>query len=313
MPVTIFPLARRHANRTLERWAPRLSEFLEQFRLLLKDRRYFYFKQGRSFDGLSNDFPLPRRIDIETISKCNSTCSFCPVNRLSDPRPTMRMSEALYRKIIDDLASHRFAGLLSLYSNNEPFLDKRIFDFAAYARCTLPKARITIFTNGTPLNIAKIEKILPSIDLLRINNYNYTPELHSNIREIVAHLDSSRPELARKVHVFRRLLDERNSNRAGNAPNRRRVVGTYRSRCAYPFFEMVVRPDGKLSLCCNDALGEKTLGDLSVQSVSEAWSDSRRHHVQELMLKGRDKLDICRHCDNQLVAKPKRVAARDLY
>jgi radical SAM protein with 4Fe4S-binding SPASM domain len=74
---------------------------------------------------------------------------------------------------------------------------------------------------------------------------------------------------------------------------------------------MVVRPDGKLSLCCNDALGEETLGDLSVQSLREAWNDNRRRLVQDLMLKGRDKLDTCRHCDNQYVAKPQRVRRRD--
>lgn len=76
---------------------------------------------------------------------------------------------------------------------------------------------------------------------------------------------------------------------------------------------MVVRPDGKLSLCCNDALGQETLGDLSVQSIREAWNDSRRRTVQDLMLGGRDKLDVCRHCDNQHVAKPARVAGRDFY
>jgi hypothetical protein len=31
------------------------------------------------------------------------------------------------------------------------------------------------------------------------------------------------------------------------------------------------------------------------------------------MLKGRDKLDLCRHCDDQLVSKPARVADRDFY
>jgi radical SAM protein with 4Fe4S-binding SPASM domain len=74
---------------------------------------------------------------------------------------------------------------------------------------------------------------------------------------------------------------------------------------------MVVRPDGKLSLCCNDALGQETLGDLSAQTLREAWTDNRRRTIQDLMLKGRDKLDICRHCDNHFVAKPKRVANRD--
>ena len=311
MPVTIVPLPRADMNRGVRRWLPRLFELHATLRTMWKDRRNFYLRQGRIFDGLREDFPLPYDVDIETLNKCNSTCGFCPVNRFSDPRPLTRMPEELFHKIIDDLASHGFSGLLRLYSNNEPFLDKRIFDFAAYARRALPQATTSIFTNGLALDVARTERILPNLDELLINNYARTSRLHPNIARIVAHLNTERPELASKVHVRFRLLDEFKSTRGGNAPNRRRFVGTYRSRCAYPFFQMVVRPDGKLSLCCNDALGEETLGDLSVQSLREAWNDNRRRLVQDLMLKGRDKLDTCRHCDNQYVAKRHRVRRRD--
>jgi MoaA/NifB/PqqE/SkfB family radical SAM enzyme len=122
--------------------------------MVLKDRRYFYFKQSGSFTGLREDYPLPHSIEIETINRCNSTCNFCPVNRFSDPRSLTRMPETLFHKIIDDLAAHDFSGNLSLFSNNEPFLDKRIFDFAAYARVTLPRAIISILlTIDTQLGI----------------------------------------------------------------------------------------------------------------------------------------------------------------
>jgi radical SAM protein with 4Fe4S-binding SPASM domain len=311
MPVVVLPLPLADRDRAFRRWMPRLFEFGMVLRRMLKDRRYFYLRQGRCFDRLREDFPLPHQVEIETLSRCNSTCGFCPVNRFSDPRSLQRMPEDLFHKIIDDLASHHFAGTLRLYSNNEPFLDKRIFDFAAYARRQLPDAQIVIFTNGLPLDIARAERILPNLDGMRINNYSATGELHPNVTEIVRHLDGNRPDLAGKVSVQQRRLSEFKSSRAGNAPNRQRFVGTYRSRCAYPFFQMVVRPDGKLSLCCNDALGQETLGDLSAQTVREAWTDNRRSTVQNLMLKGRDKLDICRHCDNDFVAKPKRVASRD--
>jgi radical SAM protein with 4Fe4S-binding SPASM domain len=310
MPVTILPVPRADLRQGLRQWLPRLFELREMLRALLKDRKDYYWRQARAFAGLREDFPLPYAIEIETINKCNSTCAFCPVNRFDDPRSLTRMPEQLFHKIIDDLAAHHFSGLLSLFSNNEPFLDKRIFDFAVYARRALPTATINLFTNGLALDIAKTERILSSIDALRINNYGQSPQLHPNVARIVEYLDAERPDLTDKVSVRLRLLDEFKSSRAGNAPNRRRFVGTYRSRCAYPFFQMVVRPDGKLSLCCNDALGEEMLGDLSGQSVSEAWSSQPRREVQDLMMQGRDKLDICRHCDNRYVAKASRVARR---
>jgi len=193
MPVTIVPFPRKALKHGLPRRLPRLFELRQTLRMVLKDRRYFYLKQGRSFVGLRDEYPLPHAIEIETINKCNSTCSFCPVNRFADTRPLARMPEELFRKIIDDLASHRYSGLLALYSNNEPFLDKRIFDFAAYARRVLPQATISIFTNGSALDIAKVERILPSLDILRINNYGRGRRGGNRCtgREVLPHSSSS--------------------------------------------------------------------------------------------------------------------------
>ncbi len=310
MPVEVRPLQEKRLEGLVRRRAPRLFERLAVLRKLLKDRRYFYFRQGREFATLAVEFALPQVVEIETINKCNSTCGFCPVNRFADPRPLQRMPELLFAKIIDDLAGLGFRGTLHLFSNNEPFLDKRIFGFAELARTKLPQATIEIYTNGTALDVAKVERIAPSLDRLTINNYAREPRLHANVGAIVAHVDGARPDLAHKVRVRLRRLDELISSRAGNAPNRAPIGFDYKSRCAYPFFQMVVRPDGKLSLCCNDALGQETLGDLSVQSIAEAWADQRRKLVQGLMLEGRHKLDICRHCDNFYVAKPERVRKR---
>jgi MoaA/NifB/PqqE/SkfB family radical SAM enzyme len=311
MPIAIHALHKRRLEKLFRNRAPGLFARLATLGKYLKDRRYFYLRQGREFASLADDFPVPYVVDIETFNKCNSTCAFCPVNRFADPRETMRMSEELFTKIVEDLRAIGFNGILHLFSNNEPFLDKRIFHFAEVARNRLPHAIIEIYTNGTALNIEKTESILKHLTHLYINNYAKTPTLHRNIQDIVDHIDNHRPDLATKISVNLRGLDEFISTRAGNAPNRAKARFAYKSRCAYPFFEMVVRPDGKLSLCCNDALGQETLGDLSVQSVCEAWNDPRRKEVQALMLQGRHKLDICRGCDNFYVAKPDRVRKRD--
>ena len=191
MPVTIVPLPRKELNPGFRGRFPRLSELHQTLRMVLKDRRYFYYKQGRSFFALREDYPLPRAIEIETINKCNSTCGFCPVNRFSDPRPLARMAEQVFRKIIDDLASHRSSGFLALYSNNEPLLDRRIFDFAAYARQALPRATISIFTNGQARHRqggSDSAEPRPAAD----QHYGRTPELHPNIAQIVEHLDAER-------------------------------------------------------------------------------------------------------------------------
>ncbi|HEY7608578.1 MAG TPA: radical SAM protein [Alphaproteobacteria bacterium] len=286
---------------------PMLYERFRLFRWKLKD--LYLRMSGRGvFRRLAAAAEKPAHIEIETINKCNSTCGFCPVNRNSDPRKTMRMDEALFRRIIDELAAWDYRGTLNLFSNNEPFLDKRIYDFAAYARAKLPQAFVQIISNGTALDTAGAERILPSLSHMVINNYATEYKLHANVAAIIAHLETKRPELADKLVVGYRLLDEFKTNRAGNAPNRKVRAPHFASPCAYPFFQMVIRPDGKLSMCCNDALGEDTLGDVATEGVKGAWLNANRRSVQQAMLKGRHTIPLCAKCDNLAWSRPKRIA-----
>ena len=65
------------------------------------------------------------------------------------------MSEELFKKIISELSHINYSGYLSLFSNNEPFLDERIINFAKYARENLKNAELSIWTNGTLLTFEK--------------------------------------------------------------------------------------------------------------------------------------------------------------
>ncbi len=56
------------------------------------------------------------------------------------------MTEELFRKIIDELAEMNYSNGISLYSNNEPFLDERIIDFHKYANEKLPPMQFLVFT-----------------------------------------------------------------------------------------------------------------------------------------------------------------------
>lgn len=42
--------------------------------------------------------PLFNNIEIETVNRCNGTCSFCPVNKNQDPREYKKMPEELFKK-----------------------------------------------------------------------------------------------------------------------------------------------------------------------------------------------------------------------
>lgn len=54
-------------------------------------------------------------------------------------------------------------------------------------------------------------------------------------------------------------------------------------------------------MCCNDALGKYTMGDLSAQSINEAWNSEEYKKVRrEMLTTGRKNLLLCRECDTPM-------------
>lgn len=76
--------------------------------------------------------------------------------------------------------------------------------------------------------------------------------------------------------------------------------------CIYPYRQMVIRPDGKVSLCCNDALGKVTVGDIKTQSILEVWNSSKYREIRRRISLGRGHYQPCEKCDTvYMMWKPK--------
>ena len=237
-------------------------------------------------------------IEIETINRCNGECSFCPVNRRDDKRDFKIMDEQLFKNIINQLRDMNYDGRIQLFSNNEPLLDKRISDFAKYARENCKNAHLSLFTNGILLDEKKFKQLIPYFDTFCIDNY-YDNEvvLPKNIREIVNICDKL-PELKKKVIIQLINKKEIRNNRGGQSKNRH-FTYKLKTNCKLPFKQIIVRPDGKLSLCCNDALGTNTLGDLTKETILEAWQGEKYKKIRNLLAKkGRKAVELCQYCDN---------------
>lgn len=245
--------------------------------------------------------PLFTNVEIETQNRCNGDCCFCPVNRRIDPRPHQRMQESLFSSIIGQLSELNYSGKLSLYSNNEPLIDKRLDAFAAEARNKLPKAFINLSTNATLLDLDRFRSLIPHFDCIVVNNYADGPEMHTEIRDLWNFCRTSEGEAliaGKTIEVRLRRKQDVLTSRAGNAPNRKPSRRPLAIPCLLPFRQLIIRPDGKLSLCCNDALGQETLGDLSRERIEEGWYNEARRRAQNAMVEsGRAGLALCRGCD----------------
>ncbi len=241
--------------------------------------------------------PLFNHIEVETINRCNGVCSFCPVNKNVDPRKEAIMSEEMFYSIVEQLAKMDYSGRFTTFSNNEPLLDERIVEWNRYARAKLPKARMHMFTNGTLLTLDKFIALTEVLDELIIDNYQQELKLIKPCQEIIRYCEEH-PQLKKKVTIVLRKPNEILTSRGGDAPNRENIGDYSGERCVLPFKQMVIRPDGKVSLCCNDAVGKYMLGDLTKESLLDVWYGARFQMVRKSLYEGRENWGNCKHCDN---------------
>lgn len=245
---------------------------------------------------LHDNQPLFNHIEMETVNRCNGGCSFCPVSKNIDPRPYAKMERELFESIIKQLEEVDYSGRFTTFSNNEPLLDERIIEWNKYAREHLPNARMHMYTNGTLLTLEKFIQLVDILDELIIDNYQQELQLIKPCKEIVEYCEQHE-ELKRKVTIVLRKPNEILTSRGGDAPNRKDLRDYSKERCVLPFKQIIVRPTGQISLCCNDALGKYTLGDLNKESLLDIWYGPRFQMVRKCLYEGRENWGNCKFCD----------------
>ena len=270
----------------LQKRFPKLSsesylklQFLTRNKLQKKYIDYF-------MDG--GEVPKPLVVNLETINRCNSTCSFCTANRNAEKRPYKRMEESLFYSIIDQLHAWDYKGHLTLYGNNEPYLDTRVLEFHKYCREKLPECFIFLSTNGLLLTVEKVKEIIPYLDQLIINNYCRDMKLHDNVKEIYEYA-KAHPEEFKDVDLLiqMRYMDAVLTNRAGSAPNKTNTQKVIKETCLMPYTDMFIFPDGRMGICCCDNFETTTLADLNKTPLKEAWNTLEYQKLRRAIRNGR--------------------------
>jgi organic radical activating enzyme len=246
----------------------------------------------------AKEAPQPLVVNLETINRCNSTCEFCTANKNAEKRPYKRMEDELFYSIIDQLADWNYKGHLTMYGNNEPWLDTRIVEFHKYAREKLPEAFIFMSTNGLLLDVEKVKAVVPYVDQLIINNYCLDMKLHKNIQVIYKYI-LDHPNEFKDVDILiqMRYLKEVLTNRAGSAPNKQATEKVVKETCLMPYTDMWIMPNGKLGICCCDNFEVTDLADLHETPLKEGWNSEKYRILREAIRTGRQNYPFCKHCD----------------
>ena len=246
---------------------------------------------NRKVEQLYRERHMFHHIEIETVNRCNGICSFCPVSKGNEHRPYALMDEKVFRKIIDELSEMNYDGRLALFSNNEPLLDDRIVEFHRYARKKLPNARMHLYSNGTLMTREIFEELI-----MYLVSALFTGSLIPASRMVKEYAEIH-PEIVKKVTIVLRKPNEILTSRGGDAPNRTQIHIENNISCVQPFQQLIIRPDGKVSLCCNDPLGRETMGNVTENSLDEIWYGEAFENVRKRIFYGRENFEHCKNCD----------------
>lgn len=156
-------------------------------------------------DVRTNHTTLFTCLSIETGSRCNRRCAFCPVS--TDTRDDEWMPMEMIEKILADLVRLGYKQRLVFHSYNEPTRDERLVDIIRMFRVTLPKVCMMFNTNGDYFKTADdIKKYFyAGLNQMQINVYS-AGDGSANHTRIMSGIES-----AKKRYVFlKELVDSIN-------------------------------------------------------------------------------------------------------
>jgi len=279
----------------------------------------------------------PQQVHIETQTVCNAKCVFCPYVELE--RQGQRMSDELFMKIVNDLTAipNNVPFTVCPFKVSDPILEKRLPDMIDVIQGKLPNASIHIATNGQALSEKKIESLASTRRPININISlnDHRPEVYEPLMSLkfdrtVANLEVLHERFVRGEFPHTISIGRVSGNREDDVafldwvsakfPQFRVTIkpsgnwmGSVSSRTheavlpigCLAWFQASIMATGDVALCCMDAYGETTFGNVATSSVLDIYnSPAHREHRES---KSRLGLSICSKCTYPETSSESRV------
>jgi len=229
-------------------------------------------------------------VSIEISTYCNRRCWYCP-NAQSDRGSVENkkfLPDAVFYKVIDELASYRFNGFVSPNLYGEPLLDERLIPFVRYTREKLPFAAIIIFTNGDFLTVEYYQRLVKT----GVSNFwitQHSDEVSENVRGVLEYRNTHGDN---GVHlIFEKLAVIR--NRGGLIEN---GIPLKPNECRLMMPEVSIDYRGNVVLCCHDYYGSVVFGNVASEKLLDIWKKPQFRQLRKKMKKGIVELPICKKC-----------------
>lgn len=277
--------------------------------------------------GFITSLDYPTVVHLETWTKCNASCNFCPYPTLV--RKGNKMSDELIEKILTDLEDipRDQPFFFSPFKVNEPFLDKRLLPLLEDINHRMPNAAFRIFSNGTPLTGKKIDRLakLRNVAHLWISLNDHRPKEYAEVMQLPLERTLKRLDLLHKKKldgfphnvVISRVVDNtlddsyfcvwvgdrypaftirliKRESWLGFCDHdaiEKEVPATVCGRWS----EIDITSTGVVSLCCMDGRCQYPIGDVSKQHVLEVFNSPNYRRMRAGPW-NRQAYDPCQRC-----------------
>jgi len=279
---------------------------------------------------------FPKSILIETSNLCQGMCKFCPYQKIRKNDEIVNLDFERYKKLIDEISKYDVKRV-SLFNNNEPLLDKRIYDFIGYLHKKDKSVEITLSTNGLVVDLKKILKLqkkglttlyisIPTVDkeayksimgfsFSRINNLLSKiddPKLLKMIRIAVPKTkylndDLMLKELGKFV-ICEWELEYKENWEIADTYNEISDGLKYVGPCDRPMDQMVISSNGNVIICCRDWKEQNVIGNIYDNTLYEIWHTNKMKKIQDSIAKLEyNDIECCKDCNMNKVYCLKNV------
>lgn len=220
LPLPFLVSRTGYANPRVRRITGWVGYWAHTFRLTLPNIHTWMKTKGDLF---------PLVVQVQTINRCNASCSFCPYPYTVHLQEKRIMDDELYSKIVDECV--REPGLLDFVpmSKNEPLLDvnmeERIREFRSKAQ---PHQIVELVTNGSPLTSARAKRLMDAgLDMITVSVSASNEETYKKVmvglswKQVMNNLEALAQENLAGLNVYLRFIKERGNRRELSAFRKR--------------------------------------------------------------------------------------------
>lgn len=235
-----------------------------------------------------NGLEIPPKVSLEISAACTRKCPWCPQG--DHPRKQALMPMETIEKVVHELYEGGFDGSIGLHLFNEPLADARLEDIIKKIRSIIPNADLYFHTNGDLLTPERLRSLLSAgLNGMSVNHYD--PESQVKFAKFWSEITDDE-----KTHIKARKFKHHHIyNRAGLVATKRQVPLQRQCR---RMRQMCINYLGNVVLCCNDFLGQVSVGNVNDKNVIELFNDPLMKHYRELLRVGRRaELPLCDKCD----------------